>query len=111
MCQSSVKHHSTRQEDSKTDSFLCLVGSDTAAATLAQALAVAQILFRTSAARQRRGFRRNLCLKTLSFFFSRGSLVFSAFAFATPFLVVGDVWVVLNGLMLNVSHFLSQHPG
>ena len=43
-CQSSVKHLSTSQGDSQTDSFLCLVGSDTATATLAQALAVAQVL-------------------------------------------------------------------
>ena len=39
-CQSSVKHISTSQGDSKTDSFLCLVGSDIATATLAHALAV-----------------------------------------------------------------------
>ena len=43
-CQSSVKHLSTSQGDSKTDSFLCLVGSDTATATLAQALAFASVL-------------------------------------------------------------------
>ena len=23
----------------------------------------------------------------------------------------GDMWVVLNGRVLNVSNFLSQHPG
>ena len=42
--QSSVKHLSTSKGDSKTGSFLCLVGSDIATATLAQALAVAQVL-------------------------------------------------------------------
>ena len=46
-CQSSVKHLSTSQGDSKTDSFLCLVGSGIATATLAQALAVAQVFCRS----------------------------------------------------------------
>ena len=45
ICQSSVKHLSTGQGDSQIDSFLCLVGSDFATATLAQALAVARVVF------------------------------------------------------------------
>ena len=47
ICQSSVKHLSTSQGDSQIDSFLCLVGSDFATATLAQALAVARVFFLT----------------------------------------------------------------
>ena len=45
ICQSSVKHLSTSQGGSKTDSFLCLVVRNFATATLAQALAVAQVFF------------------------------------------------------------------